>query len=144
MYWGLIRTMDYRGEGHEFLDQNPHINSLPTETCELSVQLSCNIYLRVPARDCGGELQVWDLRDFALHVESLTPEIIEYLEDAHTYLVQNDARPIYIRQNEGDLVIINTRKIHAVKSINQPGTDIMSIQTCLGYQGPGKPLVAWN
>src|SRR5262245_51389462 len=111
------------------LEEQPHFDSLPPDLT-LDGQFSANVYLKVPEH--GGELDVWN------H-PTLSPDEI------HDDQLGRDWRsmlppPIRIRPAVGDLILINTRKPHAVCSFARG--ERVSIQCFIGYKR-GRSLALW-
>ncbi len=140
MYAGIVRIMEPKMEGGDELSEKPHVDELPLAKFKLTRQLTCNIYFKVPAQPdkAGGDLELWDMRKFSVELNS---DILDR-DDLRHFLMLNGAKPIMITPQLGDLIIFDSRKPHSVKNLLQ---DVrMTLQTFIGYQGPGKPLLCWN
>lgn len=104
------------------------------EAASLISQFGINIYVDVP--ETGGELAMWqkeisdaeflDQRgdDYAIPLEDLPP--CDY-----------SAKP-----ENGDLILFNARKLHAV--LPGEGIDRLTISGFLGYRGDREPLTVWS
>lgn len=113
------------------LENKPHYDSLP-EKYQVKGQLGANFYLEVPEK--GGELEVWDLK-------ALNPSEIKNLCDNQDF--QSESIKSYtIKPKQGDLVIINTRKPHAVKTFSQGNR--ISLNCFIGYKKLNQPLLLWS
>lgn len=98
-------------------------------------QLSANVYLSVPSQ--GGELEFWDLE----------PQEEEYdqLKGDKPYGIDREKLPppeVFIKPGIGDLVLLNPRKVHAVR----PGRRIsrVTLSMFIGFLGDDQPLVYWS
>jgi hypothetical protein len=165
MLCGIGRVMTAHGSKMGSAAQ-PHYDSLPAEISHLANQFSANIYLSTPnytdevaaagtsngdsdspwsvsgrraipaalqaampdtARD-HGELEMWD-------VPALPPHEIH--ETAPDFDWRAALPPsLLIRPRVGDLILINTRKPHAIRSF-QSG-DRISLQTFIGLHTDGR------
>lgn len=128
MFHGIIRAMF--PETAHLSETVPHVDCLPRAIAELEHQLSANIYIETPPS--GGELIVWDTEAFAY-------EEVERFEGAELpeHRLQT---PLRIRPRNNELVIINTRRPHAICGFDS-GKRI-SIQSFIGYNS-GEPLYFW-
>jgi len=112
------------------LATQPHFDSLPKKY-KLDGQLSAIIYLKVPNK--GGELELWN------H-DPLTPEEIANISPKKN-LRSELGKSFYIKPKLGELILINTRRGHAVYTY-QKGTRI-TISCFIGYI-KGEPLLLWS
>lgn len=128
MFAGIARIMP--PDDSHILEEKPHVDCLPATVCMLDQQLSANIYLKMPP--IGGTLETWN-------VPTLSYADIERLPDG-TIARSDLPKPVVIHPQECELVLINTRKPHAVSRFS--GGIRISIQAFIGYQ-PGKPLRLW-
>jgi len=128
MFAGMVRIMP--PDDSHILEEKPHVDCLPASICPLEQQLSANIYLKMPP--VGGTLESWN-------VPTLSYADIERLPDG-TIPRTDLPKPVVIHPQECELVLINTRKPHAVSSFS--GGIRISVQAFIGYQ-PGKPLRLW-
>jgi hypothetical protein len=97
-----------------------------------SPRLSSNIYLRVPKS--GGELRIWPLKLDAKTARSPYYTLIKAVTfDRHIQEVlhHNLPEPFVIRPQEGDLIIIDSARPHAVAGFQEGSR--MSIQSFLTY-----------
>ncbi|MGP9819607.1 2OG-Fe(II)-dependent halogenase WelO5 family protein [Salinarimonas sp. NSM] len=104
------------------------------EADSLISQFGVNVYVDVP--EIGGELAMWDVEisdeeflekrggDYAIPLDQLGP---------HDYAVKPE---------NGDLILFNARKLHAV--LAGTGTDRLTISAFLGYRGAEEPLTVWS
>ncbi len=127
MFVGIGRITAAR---KKILEEQPHFDSLPPGLA-LDGQFSANIYLSVP--QCGGELELWNC-----------PSLSQ--DDIHGAVFGKNWRAelppsIRIAPCRGDLILINTRRPHAVRSFAE-GTRV-SIQCFIGYR-KGQPLQLWS
>lgn len=107
--------------------EQPHFDALPTKFAHLNEQFAANIYLNVP--NCGGELELWDTPP----VEPLFQTPFDWRASLPT--------SIKIKPSQGDLIIFNCRRPHAISSFR--GTDRVTAQVFIGFQ-KNKPLQMWN
>ncbi|KQQ62627.1 proline hydroxylase [Pseudomonas sp. Leaf127] len=122
------------------IDLCPHIDKLewnlpPHLQVALQAQLSANIYLQVPAQ--GGELEVWNTRP--------SEDQYQHLKSARHYGIDRDRLPpadFTTRPEDGDLIIINPRFIHAVRPVHH--TPRITLSSFIGYFGEQSPLIYWS
>ena len=107
--------------------------------------LSSNIYLDVPQG--GGELSIWNIRlDSSLSSNPLyqliaSPET--FGSELQQIIHRGIPRPLVIKPNPGDLVILDTSRPHAVAGFER-GRRI-SIQTFIRPEGkPDQHLLLWS
>lgn len=106
----------------------PHCDSLP-EQYQLEGQCGVNFFLETPEK--GGELEVWDMNP-------LTPLEIKKMNQEKKWQSQ---KSYLIKPEQGDLVIINTRRPHAIRTFTQ-GKRI-SLSCFMGYK-QNQPLCLWT
>lgn len=100
----------------------------------LQSQFACNVYLDMPMN--GGELQIWE--------KELTPQEFDDIRGksygVDPSLLGNPS--LQIKPEPGDLIIFNSRKMHAVA----PGikTSRLSLSSFIGYRGQHQPLTYWS
>jgi hypothetical protein len=104
------------------------------EAESLTTQLACNVYLTMPS--VGGELQLWS--------EELSPDAFDALR-GDSYGIEPDRLGppcLTIRPEPGDLILFNSRRMHAVT----PGNDQprLSLSCFVGYRGVAEPLTYWS
>jgi len=100
----------------------------------LQAQFACNIYLSVPTE--GGELFLWTREIPTDEFDAMRGS--SYGIDPHVL-----GQPqIIIQPNAGDLVIFNSRLMHAVT----PGKEKprLSLSCFVGYRGAAAPLTFWS
>lgn len=100
----------------------------------LQAQMAANVYLSMPRE--GGALQIWD--------QELSPEAFDELRGG-SYGIDPallGEPSLAIRPNAGDLILFNSRRMHAVT----PGTEDtrLSLSCFVGYRGPATPLSFWS
>ena len=129
MFSGIVRAMF--SESAFLSEEAPHVDSLPIGIAQLSQQLGANIYLKTPEQ--GGELLIFDLSPFS-------QEQVETFENGKLPISEFQD-PVKIKPAAGDLIIVNTRRPHAIRGF-QSDEGRMSIQTFIGFN-PGEPLQFW-
>jgi hypothetical protein len=128
MFVGIGRVM--QASLSKDSEEQPHCDSLPPDF-NLEGQFSANIYLAIPPS--GGEVEIWDVPPLSsAEIANADPERNWRAELPPSFLV----KPLM-----GDLLLINTRRPHAVRSFDQ-GVRV-SIQVFIGYRR-GEPLRFWN
>ncbi|XP_065661842.1 uncharacterized protein LOC100204208 isoform X2 [Hydra vulgaris] len=111
--------------------EQPHFDMLPEYIYPLDKQFAANIYIKVPKQ--GGMLKIWGRKTYSRE------KIIELSLDKN--IVKDEEEPVEILPQEGDLIIFNTRRPHAVTRFNSDFR--ISLQTFIGYK-TGEPLFLWN
>ncbi|KAB8031857.1 2OG-Fe(II) oxygenase [Fluviispira multicolorata] len=130
MHAGIARVMK-RPELSYSVEKQPHFDGLQQKEVKLIGQYSVNIYIYMP--EIGGELELWDVP--AIPIENL-------IEDSS----ECDWRGILpistiIRPEQGDLIMFNTRKPHAIRSFS--ASYRVTLQSFIGVL-PNKHLMLWN
>ncbi len=128
MFSGIIRAMF--PETAHLSETVPHVDCLPLYIAELEQQFSANIYIEVPPS--GGELIIWD-------TEAFTYEEITRFDGAELP-ADRLLKPLRIKPRKNELVIINTRRPHAICGFDS-GRRI-SIQSFIGYTRD-QPFYFW-
>jgi len=108
-------------------------NSLKARS--LLAQFAANIYLDVP--EDGGELDIWD--------QELDDKTYDSMAMAGSYGIESHLLPpphCTIKPKSGDLILINSRRLHAVKAASTQSRTAMGC--FIGYYGPNKPLSYWS
>ncbi|EEH8378408.1 2OG-Fe(II) oxygenase [Salmonella enterica subsp. enterica serovar Montevideo] len=100
----------------------------------LQAQMAANIYLSMPSE--GGALQIWD--------RQLSAEAFDEMR-GDSYGIDPallGEATLEVRPNAGDLVLFNSRRMHAVTA----GSDNirLSLSCFVGYRGPAMPLSFWS
>jgi len=129
MFVGIGRVM--RADGSVNSELQPHFDSLPPDFFPLDGQFSANVYLKVP--ESGGELEVWNVPPIPAN------EIVD--SDPNKDWRKELPNSIKIKPNVGDLIMINTRRAHAIRRFDE-GIRV-TIQCFIGYK-KDKPLYLWN
>jgi hypothetical protein len=128
MFAGIIRAMF--PETAHLSETVPHVDCLPLSVAELEHQFSANIYIETPPS--GGELMVWDTEAFSFdEVELFEGDLLP--EDRLQF-------PLRIKPKKNELVIINTRRPHAICGFDS-GKRI-SMQSFIGYN-THQPFYFW-
>ncbi|MBV1787204.1 2OG-Fe(II) oxygenase [Marinobacterium sp. D7] len=100
----------------------------------LQTQIAANVYLTMPSE--GGAVQIWD--------RELTPEEFDGMRgDSYGIDPEILGDPdLEICPEPGDLVLFNSRRMHAVT----PGSDDLrlSLSCFIGYRGDASPLSFWS
>ncbi|MDR3478596.1 MAG: 2OG-Fe(II) oxygenase [Gammaproteobacteria bacterium] len=127
---------------------NPNIDLLPhtdklernlsnsqKSSIQLESQLSANIYISMP--QIGGEVEFWD-------IEPPDKQYYKLMAQRH-YGIARTILPkpnnIY-KPQQGDLLILNSRKIHAVRSVKHAPR--ITTSCFIGYHGKDLPLSYWS
>ena len=134
MYVGLSRVVQpdvHFLAHHDILAKDAPGNY---QAISLQGQLAANVYLKIPEQ--GGELQIWKTE--------LSPAEFDQMR-GDSYGIHPDllgAPEVQICPGPGDLIIFNSRKMHAVT----PGKgDLrLSLSCFVGYRGPAMPLTFWS
>ena len=116
----------------------PHTDRIETENDapelkDIAGQLAANIYLNIPKQ--GGELCLWD--------REATPEeevVIKQLKGLDMESLSPPA--IKLSPSAGDLIIFNSRKLHAVTPCVE--STRVSMATFIGIYGENRPLTYWS
>lgn len=135
MFAGVVRFI---GEGRS---SEPHQDTMPwhmkqsTSAQAFVGQLSANTYLQLPPK--GGALQLWRL--------ALSEQECAKLENKGSYGLDTSGLPKHdfeIFPETGELIIINTRRLHGVGECI--GGTRISWSNFIGYAGADKPLSFWS
>ncbi len=131
---GLVRTFL---EGQVF---PPHQDmlirdypDLPTSEHPLS-QLAVNVYLR--NFDRGGELEIWDYAPDDTEVKSLYTGTHDFIDRQKI-----PKRSIRLRPQAGELILVQSSKLHAVRA--GYGGKRTSFSCFTAYRGSEQPLTYW-
>ena len=128
MFSGIIRVMV--PETAHLSETTPHVDCLPKELAEFEQQFSANIYIDTPP--AGGELVVWDTEAFSFDEVKLF--------EGDQLPEERLSKPHYLRPEKNELILINTRRPHAICGFEQ-GQRI-SMQSFIGYNS-NKPFAFW-
>jgi hypothetical protein len=134
MFVGLSRVVDpniYFLTHHDIFEKDA-VDSYHARS--LVGQFAGNVYLNIPKQ--GGELQIWE--------RELEPQEFDKLR-GDSYGISPDilGKPtIEIKPVTGDMVLFNSRKMHAVA----PSVDTfrLSLSCFVGYRGAHSPLTFWS
>ena len=149
--WGGCIVPQYKGEdmrpmmarilnrsGHSALPhddfQKRYAAQFPWAT-NLTGQLGMNIYLELPEK--GGQLQLWDI--------SLSDSEYNSMRLNDSYGIERALLPepsMTIKPSEGELVLIDTKKLHAISPL-QKGRRI-TLSSFLGVIDEVEPLLMWS
>ncbi|MBH2760546.1 2OG-Fe(II) oxygenase [Serratia ureilytica] len=130
MLAGMARVMK-RPELSVLGEKQPHVDGLQEQSVNLQGQFSVNIYIRPTSS--GGELELWDVPP--IPITTLIEDNPEY--DWRGELPQS----VIIKPGQGDLIIINTRKPHTIRSFTEECR--ISIQSFIGVLNSNH-LMLWN
>ena len=103
-------------------------------THRLDAQIACNVYLNMP--DGGGDLHIW--------THEIPPEEFDSMRgDSYGIDPKILGEPhLTIQPEQGDLVLFNSRLMHAVApGKNRPR---LSLSCFVGYRGTASPLTFWS
>lgn len=136
MFLGLVRALTKEVLPHEDKlerDDPEAIKRFPFRKCWK--QFAFNCYLQMPKQ--GGELRLWDL--------SLSDDAYNKLKGSSYGIAPHLLPPANaeIKPEVGELVIFNSRKVHAVAA-SQCGTLRVSISGFILYTGENQPLGLWS
>ncbi|MBS3030735.1 MAG: 2OG-Fe(II) oxygenase (plasmid) [Dolichospermum sp. DET50] len=105
--------------------------------------IAANVYLKMP--ESGGETILWDEWPTQSEYKNGEYSIVHNTDvpDSVSFDSTKIAQPkLEIQPNQGDLILFNSMRIHAVKKIE---TGVRMTWGCLiGYSGTDKPLVIWT
>ena len=104
------------------------------EANDLKAQFGANVYIKVPSE--GGELLMWQ--------KEIPSPIFNQMRGADYGLdiARLGQADLSVKPNRGDLLIFNSRKMHAVA----PGKEInrLALACFVAYRGMHKPLTFWS
>lgn len=119
----------------------PHQDLLRRETPDSdevkfqASQLGVNIYLS--SAQSGGELEIWN---YSFSDEDCLKYGVEGSYGFDRSLLP--ANSLVLKPEEGDLVILNTTKVHAINKVLRG--ERMTISGFIGFWGNDKPLKCWS
>lgn len=121
----LIRA----GDGS--LCPEPHMDWVPETILKYRAQLSGITYLAMP--QCSGELEVW----------KISLDHLKVLANINGRIRRSDLpAPVTIEPKVGDLILINTRRPHAVRAMAE--SDRIVQTSFIGGDHVGRPLELWS
>jgi predicted 2-oxoglutarate/Fe(II)-dependent dioxygenase YbiX len=134
MFVGLSRMVEpnttFLAHHDIFAEDAPGV----VEAESLTAQFAANIYFKMP--EVGGELLMW-------HRNMPTVEFDERRKGKYGIAIDDLPPPdVVVKPGCGDLLIFDSRKIHAVASPH--GTARMAVSFFIGYRGDDKPLTYWS
>jgi hypothetical protein len=104
------------------------------EAASLISQFAVNVYIDVP--NSGGELAIWQ-------DEISDEEFLERRGQKYGMDIEPLGEPfLNIKPVNGDLILFNARKLHAV--LAGQGVDRLTISAFFGYRGLREPLTVWS
>ncbi|MHB8595770.1 MAG: 2OG-Fe(II) oxygenase [Ktedonobacteraceae bacterium] len=135
MLFGLTRiwSKDSEASPHQdiLLREIPHASEVQGQLSQLGV----NIYLKTAER--GGELEIWN------HVFSDEDCLKLGVEGSYGFdrsFMPEDS--LCISPQEGDLIFLNTVRVHSVRKIEEG--ERITISGFIGYWGKNVPLKCWS
>lgn len=142
---GLVRVMHEKIQKTADIPLNCHVDTTPI-LLKNKGQFSVNIYLKPAA--AGGNLFIWDTKISGLKEFFSKWYVVKNFFMQSNYLDEKIQRsfqsmlpePKEIRIKQGDLVLINTGRPHAISSFS--GGPRVSLQAFITYE-KGKPLKIW-
>ncbi|MDR1967403.1 MAG: 2OG-Fe(II) oxygenase [Burkholderiaceae bacterium] len=134
MYIGLSRIVEPNVNflAHHDIFQKDAPDSFSAKS--LLAQFAANVYLTLPEK--GGDIQIWK------H-EMSADEFDQMRGDSYGIDPKILGNPDFeLRPERGDLILFNSRKMHAVT----PGFDRsrLSVSCFIGYRGMNMPLTYWS
>ncbi|WP_068317395.1 2OG-Fe(II) oxygenase [Polycladidibacter hongkongensis] len=134
MFVGLSRMVEpnttFLAHHDIFAEDAPGIE----EAESLTAQFAANIYFSVPQK--GGELLMW-------HRNLTTSEFDEQRKGKYGISIEDLPAPdVIVKPNTGDLLLFDSRKIHAVASPQDSPRRAVSF--FVGYRGEDNPLTYWS
>ncbi|MBI3523205.1 MAG: 2OG-Fe(II) oxygenase [Betaproteobacteria bacterium] len=134
MFVGLSRVVEpdvYFLAHHDYFKKDaPDV----FHTHSLAAQFACNVYLAMPPE--GGDLHIWS--------KEIDPHEFDLLRGESYGIdpVLLGPPDLILKPSPGDIIIFNSRKMHAVT----PGRAIprVSLSCFIGYRGMHTPLAYWS
>lgn len=134
MFVGLLRLLE---PNVDFLPHQDifHLDAISNDKArELKAQIAANIYIKTPNN--GGELNLWS---YGFHDYEYNEKL-----DTNSYGISRNKLPehsISIKPESGDLILFNSRVLHAIK----PGNSTrISLSCFIGFKDITSPLVYWS
>jgi hypothetical protein len=104
MFFGIIRITEPK---KDLSEKFPHCDTLPPNI-KMNSQLGANIYFDTP--DFGGELEVWNTKLYGQEEIYDSSQCTDFSREELAKVKYEKIKP-----EQGDLILINTRKPHAIK-----------------------------
>lgn len=134
MFVGLSRCVEpgttFLAHHDIFADDAPgHV-----EATSLIAQFGANIYIQMPS--AGGALLMWK--------DEIPPAVFNRMRGKDYGIPIDGLGPpaVSVRPSPGDLLIFNSRKMHAVSPGNERSR--LAVSCFVGYRGESKPLTYWS
>lgn len=104
------------------------------EGTSLKAQFGANVYIQMP--QTGGALVMWE--------KEVAPREFDRMRGAdYGVAIEALGKPdVEVTPGQGDLLIFNSRKMHAVS--RGAGCNRLALSTFVGYRGEGEPLSFWS
>ena len=135
MLFGITRMWPVGAEAlpHEdiLLREIPEAEEVKGELSQLGV----NIYIRAATK--GGELEIWDC---SFSEEDTMIQGVKGNYGFDRRLLPSDS--LIITPEEGDLILLNTTKVHAVRKTLEG--ERITVSGFIGYWGTHRPLRYWS
>jgi hypothetical protein len=138
LLFGITRRWNENSEGL------PHQDILCRETNSVKglgkqlSQLGVNVYLK--SAEAGGELELWN---YSIDDEEYRKLAAEGIKGSYGYSrSQLPSKSYCINPQEGDLILINTMKVHAIRKTFKGQR--LTVSGFIGYWGLNKPLKLWS
>lgn len=104
------------------------------EAVSIKAQFAANVYVQIP--ETGGELLMWNI--------NMAPKVFDQLRGKDYGLrVETLPKPdIVVKPRSGDLLIFDSRKMHAVAPPVESSR--LALSCFVAYRGDDKPLTFWS
>jgi hypothetical protein len=105
-----------------------------SEATSLIAQFGANIYIQMPS--AGGALLMWN--------DEIPPMVFNRMRGSDYGIPIDRLGPpaVSVRPSPGDLLVFNSRKMHAVSPGS--GRSRLAVSCFVGYRGESKPLTYWS
>ncbi|MDP1605036.1 MAG: 2OG-Fe(II) oxygenase [Rhodocyclaceae bacterium] len=104
------------------------------EAISVQAQFAANVYVQIPEN--GGELLMWNM--------NMAPQVFDQLR-GNDYGLRVETLPepdIVVKPGTGDLLIFDSRKMHAVAPPVEKSR--LALSCFVAYRGDDKPLTFWS